>query len=286
VHATHEPAPASALPVQTGVVPPHCVDEVHDATHLSVAALHTWPVVQAVGSVCVHCTHAAGKSVVSQAGVVPLQGLSVAVHATHVFVVVSHTVPRRDTGPASPLQLASLRQPTQVLVVVSQTGVAPTQAVVLPVMHCTQVLVVVSQTGVSPTQAVAFPAPAAHCTQVFEVLQTGVATLAVLRVPVQSALSPLMHCTQTPALQWVKPPVVHWVSFVQPISQVFVLALHTPDSQLAPAVHCTQVFVAGLQTGVVPVQAPGSAVVHATHVCVVVLHTVPLALTGPASPLQ
>jgi hypothetical protein len=52
---------------------------------------------------------------------------------------------------------------------------------------------------------------------------------------------------------------------VQPFSQVSVLVLQTPDSQLAPAVHCTQVNVVALQTAVVPVQAPVSPVLHCTQ---------------------
>ena len=67
--------------------------------------------------------------------------------------------------------------------------------------------------------------------------------------------------------------LVHWASVVQPVTQVCVFRLQTvPPSalQLAFDRHRTQVFVAGLQYGVLPLQSPLEP--HSTHVFAA-LHT-------------
>jgi hypothetical protein len=89
-------------------------------------------------------------------------------HWTQVSLVTSHTVP--------PPQLLLSVQPTQVSVLVSQTGVAPEQ--LLLSVQATQAWVVVSQAGVAPEQVLS----STQATQVLvEVSQAGVS-------PVQAGL--------------------------------------------------------------------------------------------------
>jgi hypothetical protein len=141
--------PQAPVPRHTGVVPPlvpeHC-EVVWHATQLD-------PVLPAL----------------LQIGVVLVGDVS------HAALLAQPQAPDARQDGVAPVQVLGFDEhPTQVSVVVLQTGVVPVQAVVLPALHCTQVWVAVLQTFPAglPLQSVFVW----HCSQVLvAVLQTGVA---------------------------------------------------------------------------------------------------------------
>jgi hypothetical protein len=129
-------------------------------------------------------------------------------------------------------------------------------------MQATQMFVVVLQNGVVPSQSAFW----AHATQAALVLplaprQTGVPP---------SQMLPELPQTQIWSRQRLLPPV-HSLSARQPAAQVLSLVQYCPTGQLLSWVQVTQVLVAVLQTGVVPLQS--LFCVHATQVLVWGLQT-------------
>jgi len=165
--------------------------------------------------------------------------------------------------------------PTQVRVVLSQMGALGPQ--LAGVRHCTHLLVLVSQTGVAPEQ---FESPP-HSTQAPLVEHAGcpasmpahwadevqgpqVPLVQIGAVAGQVAL--VMQPTQAPAAEHKvragSPSPTHWLDEVQavqaPPEQMGALA-----GQLAEVRHCTHLFVPVSQTGVAPEQLELSP--HCTH---------------------
>lgn len=102
-----------------------------------------------------------------------------------------HCWPGPQIGVVPP-QLAFVRQPTQILVVVSQTGVAPAQWVLRRhCTHCPAAGPVVAHTGVAPAQS---SCPAAHGRQVW----SSSSQMGVPDVAAQPASLVGLHCSQEP----------------------------------------------------------------------------------------
>jgi hypothetical protein len=129
-------------------------------------------------------------------------------------------------------------------------------------VHATQMLVVVLQTGVVPSQSAFW----AHLTHTALVLPLAPRQMAVSAAHV---LPELPH-TQAWSRQRLLVPV-HSVSARQPAAQVLLLVQYCPDGQSTSCMHATQVWVAVLQTGVVPLQSVFW--VHTTQVLLCVLQT-------------
>ncbi len=165
--------------------------------------------------------------------------------------------------------------PTQVRVALSQMGAPGPQ--LADVRHCTHLLVLVSQTGVAPEQFELPPhstqAPAVEHTEcpasmaahwVEDVHGPQVPAVQIGAVAGQVAL--VMHPTQAPVAEHKvragSPSPTHWLDEVQavqaPPEQTGALA-----GQLADVRHCTHLFVLVSQTAVVPEQFELSP--HCTH---------------------
>ena len=168
---------------QTGVLPLQLAFVRHPTHVADVTSQRGFAPVQADEFVAEHCPHA---PLDRQAGVAPPHCESLVQPVQALFVQIG----------VAPLQFAFVKQPTQVAVAVSQTGVAPVHLVpfvpeqrphapedrhagndagqFVSDVHGPQVLVVVLQTGVLVEHWVLFR----HCTQTFGdtvVSQTGLA---------------------------------------------------------------------------------------------------------------
>ena len=164
----------------------------------------------------------------------------------------------------SPEQLASVAQPAvQVFVATLQIPFAPVHSAFE--LHCTHRWVVVLHTGNPAGQALTFVA--LHWAQ-------GPVRQAGSSMVVQAKLWPLpvspLHATQTPLV----------------VSQIGLEPTHAAGF---PAVHSTHLFVAGLQTLVVPVHRIVSSAVQATQAPVARLHAGAVVVgqaEGAAEPLS
>lgn len=179
-----------------------------------------------------------------------------AVHPTHVLVVVLHTV---GAAHAAVIPVAHSTQRPAFAPSVAHTGRAPAQSLATQARHAR---VVTSHTGVAPAQSVSVR----HATQrLAAVLQSGVA-------PVHAPARAAVHSTQRPALS---PAVAH--AGVAPVQSVALVTSHARQvlvvvlqigregsRQSAWVVHPTHALVAGLQTEGA-MQAPVWASVHSTQ---------------------
>lgn len=239
MHSTHFFVAGS----QTGVSPGHCALVVH-GPQMPVVVSQTSGAVQF--AFVVHSTHFF------------VTGLQIGVSVGHCVLNV-HSVPH---WPVVGLQIGSFAgqsvlavHSTHVFVAGLQTGVSPGHCA-LVVQVAVQVFVAGLHIGVSPGHCALVVQP----TQVlFAGSQTGVGA-AQLAFVVQPTQKP-------PGKRQIGVGAAQLAFDVQPGVQVPVFVSQTP---LAPvhcvlSVHSTQVFVAGLQSGVAPVHAPVLSASHWTQ---------------------
>jgi hypothetical protein len=247
-HAADKGSQTQVLLTQALLLPVHSLSLRQPGAQLLLAAQYS-PVGQFVS--CVHSTQMPSPGSPKQTGVSPEQTSPVPPGSQTQLPVTQRLL--------FPVHSLSTRQPGLQVLPAVQYCVSG-QSVFC--VHATQMLVVVLQTGVVPSQSM-FWAHSTHTALVFPLAprQTGIPAAHVL---------PELPQTQTWSRQRLLVPV-HSLSVRQPAAHVLLLVQYCPAGQVLSCVQATQVYVAVLQTGVVPLQSPFC--VHATHVFVCVLQT-------------